>query len=345
MKAQRRIIAAVMLALAGALGVPASPVSTSSVVVTAVAPRVYLSPAASAAPPHPLAPHASAGPQQLAYGGGHNGHGIDTTPAVYVVFWGSQWSKADPYATYEQKFFTGLYGRGDDWTASQGQYCEGLAKASVDCPRKAAHVGVPARRQFVKGVWFDDASLAVPTDAGVHTGNNGSPDTVAEEAIKAAQHFGNTTGARNRNAIYVINLPSHFDGPRFGLGYCAYHSALASSIGDLAYAVMPYVTDIENPVHQGLSCGQNFVNKGAAGTYDGVSIVVGHEFLEAVTDPWPEAGWVDSQNGETGDKCAWRFTGPGAMADLHLATGTFAVQGMWSNLANNGQGDCVLHQH
>lgn len=343
MGAQRRILAAMTFALAGALCVPASAVSTSTVVVTAVAPRVYLSPTSPAAP-YGVAPRAAAGPQQLAYHGGHDGHGIDSAPALYVVFWGSQWSKTDPYATYERAFFAGLYGRGDDWTGSQSQYCEGVATTSVDCPRKSAHVGVPAHRQIVKGVWFDDASPAVPTDVGVHVGTDGSPDTVAEEAIRAAQHFGNTTNARNRNAIYMINLPSHFDGPRFGLGYCAYHSALASTIGDIAYAVMPYVTDIENPSGEGLSCGQHMVNKGAAGTYDGVSIVSGHEYLEAVTDPWPEAGWIDAQNSETGDKCAWKFSGPGAMADLRLATGTFAVQGMWSNLANNGQGQCVLHQ-
>src|SRR5207248_3114248 len=166
---------------------------------------------------------------------------------------------------------------------------------SVDCPRKSAHVGIPAHRQIVKGVWFDDASPAVPTDVGVQVGADGSPDTVAEEALRAAEHFGNTSGARKRNAIYMIELPSHFDGPRFGLGYCAYHSALGSAIGDIAYAVMPYVTDIVSPAHVGLTCGQNMVNKGAAGTYDGVSIVCGHEYLETVTDPWPNASWIDAQ--------------------------------------------------
>ena len=349
MQTRRRVFAAVTLALAGALSVPASAASAissstgsssgSAPHITAVGPRAYLWPAGSTA-----APRANKGPQQLAYAGGFNGHGVDTTPAVYLVFWGSQWSKTDPYATYERKFFAGLYGRGDDWTGSQNQYCEGVATASVDCPRTGPHVGLPLRRQVLKGVWFDDASMALPTDAGVHIGTDGAGDTVAQEALRAAQHFGNANAARNRNAIYVINEPSHFNSVEFGALYCAYHSALNSTIGDVAYATIPYLTDIENPDHAGISCGQNMVNSGAAGTYDGVSIVAGHEYLEAVTDPWPSAGWIDAQGEETADKCVWKASGPGSMSNLHLATGTFAVQGMWSNLANNGKGQCVTHQ-
>ena len=342
MKARRQVLAAVTLALAGALCVPASAVSApSAVTVTSVSPRAYLWPPGS---PNAATPRAQPGPQQLAYGGGHSGHGVDRQPSVYLVFWGSQWSKTDPYAAYERGFFSGLYGRGDDWTRSQSQYCEGVATTSVDCPRKAAYVGGPSHGQLLKGVWFDDSSMAVPTDAGVHVGQDGSPDTVAEEALRAAQHFGNTNATRNRNAIYLINEPTHYDSPEFGVAYCAYHQSLGSTIGDIAYAVIPYLTDIENPTHLGVSCGQNMVNQGAAGMYDGVSIVTGHEFLEAVTDPWPSTGWVDSHGSETGDKCAWIASGQGAMDDLHLSTGTFAVQSMWSNLANNGQGECVTHQ-
>jgi serine protease len=350
MRAQRRLFAAMTLALAGARSVPARAVSAhgpAHVSVTAVAPRVYLWPAGTpaAAARQPNTPRATKGPQQLAYGGGQAGHGVLTQPAVYLVFWGSQWSKTDPYADYERKFFTGLYGRGDDWTLSQNQYCEAVERTAVDCPRKAVRVGVPLRRQALKGVWFDDTQLAVPTDAGVKIGPDASGDSVAQEALRAAAHFGNTTSARNRNAIYLINEPSHFNSTEFGTLYCAYHSAVASSIGTVAFAAMPYLTDIENPAHTGLSCGQNYVNKGAAGTYDGVSIVTGHEYLEAVTDPWPATGWVDSHGSETGDKCAWRTSGPGSLDNLHLTTGTFAVQGMWSNLADNGQGECVTHQH
>jgi hypothetical protein len=32
------------------------------------------------------------------------------------------------------------------------------------------------------------------------------------------------------------------------------------------------------------------------------------------------------------------------MDNVHLTTGTFAVQSMWSNVAGNGHGQCVTHQ-
>ncbi len=45
------------------------------------------------------------------------------------------------------------------------------------------------------------------------------------------------------------------------------------------------------------------------GIFDGYSIVTGHEYAEAVTDPDNFAsvqdGWNDAQGSENGDKCAW----------------------------------------
>jgi len=52
----------------------------------------------------------------LVYGGGSAPGSVSTAPAVYVVFWGSQWSTSDPYASYLTNFLSGLYGTGDDWT-------------------------------------------------------------------------------------------------------------------------------------------------------------------------------------------------------------------------------------
>jgi serine protease len=326
--------------MAGALTAPAiaaPAVSTGTAHAPAAhvgtqGPKTVLWPAGS--------PHAKpvgrvdSGAQQLHYEGGSAGHGVETQPAVYLVFWGSQWDRTDPYAAYEQRFFRGLYGKGDDWTRSQNQYCEGVAVGAVDCARNRPHVGLPTRGGVLKGVWFDDSALAVPTDAVVRVG---SSDSVAAEAVRAAAHFHNTTAAQNRNVQYLINEPTHFDSVGFGALYCAYHSWITSSYGQIAYADMPYLTDSPG-------CGANTVNPGAAGAYDGVSIVAGHEFLETVTDPWPSTGWVDGSGMETGDKCAWKQDMPGAMDNVHLTTGTFAVQSMWSNVAGNGHGQCVTHQ-
>jgi len=96
----------------------------------------------------------------------------------------------------------------------------------------------------------------------------------------------------------------------------------------------------------------NYVNKtddaAGHGIFDGFSIVSGHEYAEAVTDPdnWPpnvQDGWNDVQTSENGDKCAWMQPGTtGGATNLYNAGGQyFAVQGLWSNAASGGAGGCA----
>ena len=276
----------------------------------------------------------------LTYGGGPATGTIVATPAVYVVLWGSQWSKTDPAAAYLTRFLQGLYGPGDDWTSVSQQYCEGIAAGESTCPATATHVGVPDGA-LVKGVWFDDSAPAVPISAVTAAP---SLDQMGAEAVRAAAHFGNTAPGSNISAQYVIALPSMFLAPGEGY-YCAYHSSVSSNYGDVAYTNLPYLADLGalSPVGNDLNCGQNAVNAGAAGTYDGISIFEGHEFMETLTDMLVLQGWRDSVNTENGDKCEWIHSGQGAMANLTLSTGTFAVQSTWSNAFDNGNGGCVLH--
>jgi serine protease len=92
---------------------------------------------------------------------------------------------------------------------------------------------------------------------------------------------------------------------------------------------MPYVLDL------GASCGQNFVNSGAAGTLDGFSIVEGHEYSETITDQNPAGGWTNSISGqENADECAWISSGQGASANVTMGNGTYAMQSTWSNDTN-----------
>ena len=63
---------------------------------------------------------------------------------------------------------------------------------------------------------------------------------------------------------------------------------------------------------------------------------------ETITDQFPNTGWLDSQGGENGDKCAWISTGQGASADITLRTGIFPVQSLWSNAFSGGAGGCVI---
>jgi serine protease len=174
------------------------------------------------------------------------------------------------------------------------------------------------------GIWADNGSPAP---------SHPRQSQLASEAVRAAQHFLNTTAASNASAQYVIATATGNSSRGFGSQYCAYHSSTSSSVGTVAYTNLPYITDA------GASCGANFNGLGAKA---GITIVGGHEMGETITDQFPNGGWLDSGGAENGDKCAWITSGQGASANTTLTTGTFAVQSLWSNAFNGGAGGCVL---
>jgi hypothetical protein len=247
----------------------------------------------------------------LAGGGNLIWHGgeVQHAPKVYLVFWG--WHGSDPAgeAAYLTSFFSGV--GGNAWMTSQGQYSD-----------SAGFITNPTGQ--LAGTWFDDTSpLAPDPDLGVADSGLG----IEAEAVVAAAHFG-----YDADADYIIATPSGHSTAGFaanGGPYCAWHSWTGIQTGvhgvlPIAYTNLPYQTDA------GGSCGKNFVNAGAAGNLDGVSIVAGHEYAEAITDPHLDA-WYDNLGWENADKCAWS-AGPGdAAGNIVLPTGTFAVQSLWSN--------------
>jgi hypothetical protein len=288
------------------------------------------------------------GSGQLSYGGGVDGIGVTTgTPQVYFVFWGSQWGTpttdtngilslsgdSKGMAPYLQRLFKGIGTESgtSTWSGVMTQFCEGVATGATSCPATASHVGVPYAGALA-GVWYDGGSAA-PGTATDHE--------IGVEAYAALQHFKGQSGFDLRNAQFVVVSPSGthpggfntgFSGPQF----CAWHDyngdttlnggAITSPEGDFAFTNMPYVTDL------GASCGANYVNAGTAGALDGVSIVEGHEYAETITDMNPAGGWVDSSGYENADKCAWVGTGgTGGAQNVTFATGSFAMQGTYSN--------------
>jgi hypothetical protein len=288
----------------------------------------------------------------LAYGGGVDGIGVTTgSPRVYVIFWGSQWgtqgtdasgdltlsADANGMAPRVQRLFHGL-GVNELWSGVTTQYCEGIQAGLQSCPAGSAHVGYPVGGSLA-GVWADTAAAA-PGRATAHQ--------IGVEAVAAASHFGNMTRAANRSAQYVVVSPqgTHPDGFNApGGNFCAWHDwngdgtlpggPVTSQVGDIAFTNLPYVTDA------GGSCGENFVNAGAAGRLDGVTIVEGHEYAETITDQNPAGGWTDAAGNENGDKCAWLNSGPGAIADVPFTTGSFAMQSTWSNDVGT-TGSCLI---
>jgi PKD repeat protein len=287
------------------------------------------------------------GPETLSFNGGVNGIGVTSgTPKVYLVVYGSQWGTAGTDSNgnmtlsgdaqgaipYLQKLFKGMGTGGELWSGVMTQYCDGssVSTGATSCPGGAPHIGYPTGGALA-GIWYDN-SAASPSQT---TGNQ-----LAQEAIRAAAHFGNTTAASNRYAQYVILSPSgtHPDG--FGsASFCAWHDwtgdttlsggAANSPYGPIAFTNMPYVSDL------GGSCGANFVS----GALDGFSIVEGHEYAETLTDQLPAGGWINRTSSsyageETGDECAWISSGQGAAALVSMSTGSFAMQSTWSNDTN-----------
>jgi serine protease len=250
---------AAALALAAATGVASASTQTSSAARDSIARSgvLGLNHAAAAAQPAPA--------NDLIYHGGF----IQDHVAVYLVFWGSQWtSDRNGVQTYVTNFFNGLGTSGDAWSRVTSQY--------------AGRGGVPTfTGSVLKGAWVDNAAAAP---------GRASASAIAAEARRGIGHFG-VAASHNVSVIVLSPHGTHPDGFPSG-GFCAWHSAT----GGLPYTNMPYVLDA------GTSCGQNSVG----GRLDGFSIVAGHEYLEVVTDPFPASGWVDSSGQENADKCAWK---------------------------------------
>ncbi len=277
----------------------------------------------------------------LFFHGGNNGIGVQTgREAVYLVFWGSQWESqgtgsngyltlaGDPagVAPWLQAFFKGL-GGGASWSGVMTQYCQNVPSATQTCPAGAQHAGFPDPSALA-GVWADESGAAP---------SNATYQQLQAEAVATAAHFGNTTAALNSDAQYIIASPTGTHPDSFNTpsgGYCAWHSYVSSAYGPVMFTNLGYTPDM------GPGCGANAVNSGAAGALDGVTIVAGHEYAETITDP-TYGGWYDSAGYENGDKCAWIFSGQGAMADINLTTGSFPVQSTWANDSVSGVTGCM----
>ena len=289
-------------------------------------------------------PSGSAG--QLSFGGGVSGVGVGSGQVkVYIVFYGTQWGtqttdgsgnlvfSGDSYgaAGAVQNMFKGIGTNGETWQADLTQWCDGpnVANGATSCPSNAAFV--PYQQNVVAGVWYDN-SAASPSSA---TGTQ-----LAQEAVKAAAHFGNTATGSNRYTYYIIlsphgTNPDNYQSPT--QGYCAWHDytgdgyGVTAPGGDIAFSNQPYNMDV------GSSCGVGFVNGSTNGKLDGYTMTLGHEWHETMSDFFPAGGWTNKTGGsyngqENSDECAWLSPGTaGGAANVAFSTGTFAEQASWSN--------------
>jgi serine protease len=248
----------------------------------------------------------------------YNGGPVQHSPHVYLLLWGPNWS-SDPGQVASAQYMINLFGGlgaqpQDNWSTTTSQYGDGS--------------GFPT----FTGTVFQGAFQDTTTPP---SGTTQSQFAAEADAFTSALGISDVNNAQIIVATQSGTFPECFDGVNCQPGdqpYCAWHSSSSEP-----YTNLPYILDA------GANCGEDFVNSN--GTYDGLSIVGGHEYAESVTDPYPPSGWVDPNDnvsgGEIGDKCAWAGQLWGSndpIGNVTLSSGTFAMQSLWSNKANG----CVM---
>jgi hypothetical protein len=332
-------------------------------------------------------------PGNMAYWGGH----VQVKPRVYLVYLGWGWPGAFPKSapckaetlkegTLKARLKCDPEGAGArmaDWVYQLGgtQWAGVSTQFYQAVGGKTQNITNPS--EVLARIWVDDSTTA-PNLSGTSASNPPGPANtytdLGAEAARAVAHFHITDLA---NADIVVAQPPGFSDPNaLETGYCAFHDYTEPGVAhgiyngvtpNISYTNMPYVLSIDSTSATGGTpvndCGENAVNSGPAGKLDGISIVLGHEIEETITDPGAEdilgsgtnatnvGGWYDALDAnENGDKCAWvgePLVGglpgepnvlpiPGAMGDVKGNQGTtFAVQSLWSNQAAVGTGFCA----
>ncbi len=288
---------------------------------------------------------AATGQQTLTYGGGVNGVGVLSGQSkVYLIFYGTQWGSqstdgngnakftndAAGAAGAAQQMFKGIGTGAELWSAELTQWCDGpnISSGAVSCPSNAKFIPYQSGG-VLSGVWYDNSAASPSAATGAQ---------LAQEALKAASHFGNTSAASNRYAYYVILSPKGTNPDNYQGQYCAWHDwqgdyAVSSTVGDIAFSNQPYNID------SGAGCGVGFVN--SPGTLDGYTMTLGHEWHEMMSDQFPAGGWTNKTGGtyngqENSDECAWIAAGQaGGAANVTMGNGTYAEQASWSNDTNS----------
>src|ERR1700730_15938980 len=161
------------------------------------------------------APHASSVANDLIYHGGNAGPGaigVETTPGIYLIFWGPDWANgftitdvngkqytSQELQTYVTSFLTNL--GGTSWAAIQTEYCNNVPAGTTSCANANGSGYVTNPRKQLKGVWTD--TMPVPSDIiALGLAENVADEPLAMEAIRSSAHF-----KYDPQATYIILTP------------------------------------------------------------------------------------------------------------------------------------------
>ena len=206
----------------------------------------------------------------IIYHGGNAGPGaigIQKTPAVYLIYWGTEWANGFTTADTNGKLYSSKTLQnylntfmanlgGSPWAAVQTQYCRNVPAGTTSCAGIPGADYVTNPKHQLKGVWTDPTP--VPDDiVTLGLAENLVDDPLAQEAIRASAHF-----QYDPDATYIIMTP-----PRpIATGqpvYCGYHTQTTSINGlgnpyRIEYSFIPW-QNTDWPA-LGQSCGMHNVN-------------------------------------------------------------------------------------
>jgi serine protease len=180
----------------------------------------------------------------------NNGGPVQTSPIIYVVYWG--WT-SDPSGeqTYLANFLSTV--GGTPWLNTVTQY---------------SSAGNPTH--LYGGSWSDPTSVPTqPTDAQIQS-----------EALSAASHFGVGTSV---NVQIVVATPTGHSSAGFGSTYCAYHGKIAAD-PNVTYTNLPYMTDA------GSTCGANTVSGPLDGVSIVEGHELAESITDPLLNAWLDAG-------------------------------------------------------
>lgn len=203
---------------------------------------------------------------------------VQTTPAVYIIFWGYQtYGDRNGVQKLLSTYVGAMGGSGHNNIYTQYYQVSGGSTTYITNPTNQ-----------LAGTWNDQTNKVPlhPTDS-----------QIASEALRGVSHFG-----YNGNASYIVATPHGRSTNGFRTQWCAYHSNTFSNGKLVSYTNLPYIPDA------GSACGANIITPPSdeTGADEGVTIVGGHEQGESATDPQPNSGWYNNSYGEIGDICAWK---------------------------------------
>jgi hypothetical protein len=236
----------------------------------------------------------------------YNGGKVLTHPNVVVDFWGFATDPSDEKTRV--KNFLSTVG-GSSWLKDVTQYywqsCSTCVKHFITNP-----AGILA------STWDDNANAVSKSP---------SASDINTEVQRLAAH---TSGA-DAATVYVIAFPHAHNPSWFPTNFCSFHEvAYTTADVELPIVLLPYNTDAT-------VCGKNIVNAGPTGTLDGVSIVLGHELAEALTDPFGDA-WKSGLGGdEIADLCQWQDLQNTSFGGKELGVNLFPTQPLYSLASNS----------